>query len=228
MTIAVLSWRAHKTLINTLESYKIFDLPLYDTDKIIFFQQISDEDIKIAEHFGFKHTGAETNIGIAEGYRRLVAEAAGEFFLFLENDFQLLSHPSSALADARFLISTNQADVVKLRSRHNPGNPLWSRQFEGREYDSPQHLLDCVHWKEHPSEFPEIGFTHIYKRIWYTTTSRYANWSNNPHMARTQWLKDNILPRLSGDIEKDLQPWWEQQGFKVAQGDGLFTHNRLG
>lgn len=228
MTIGILSWGAHKTLINTLKSYEKYKLPLYDSERIIFFQQISDADIKIAEHYGYKYIGAETNVGIAEGYRRLVEMSTGTLFLFLENDWQLLEHPAAALADARFLISTNQADVVKLRHRQNPGNPLWTRQFEGHEQDKPTHLLDCIHWKEHPSEFPEIGFTHMYKRIWYTTTSRNANWSNNPHTAKTQWLKDNILPQLgNGDIERNMQAWWEQQDFKVAQGNGLFTHNRL-
>jgi hypothetical protein len=228
LTIGVLSWGAYDTLKNTLESYERYKLPLYDPDRVIFFQEISEKDIKIAEWFGYKYIGAETNVGIAEGYKRLVAQASGTLFLFLENDWELVEYPSSALADVRFLISTNQADVVKLRHRAQPGNPLWTRQFENKEYNSPAHLLDSIHWKSDPSKFKEIERVEIYERSWYTTTSKYANWSNNPHMAKTQWLKNNILPQLgTGDIEKHMQLWWEQQDFKVAQGNGLFTHNRL-
>jgi hypothetical protein len=230
LTIGILSWGSHQTLKNTLESYDKYDLPVYDQERVIFFQQISDADIKIADRFGYKWIGAETNVGIAEGYRRLVEYATGTLFLFLENDWELIAKPASSLSDARFLISTNQADVVKLRHRWNPGNPLWSRQFKDRELDSPTHLLECIHWQFKPEVlFPEqIKEVDIYERAWYTTTSKNANWSNNPHMAKTQWLKDNILPQLgTGDIERSMQSWWEQQDFKVAQGDGMFTHNRL-
>jgi hypothetical protein len=207
-----------------------FDLPLYDSERIIFFNEISNDDIKIAQYYGYQYIGAEKNIGIAEGYKRLVAKATGEFFLFLENDWELIAYPNAALADSRYLISANEADIVKLRHRKTPGNPLWSTQFKNRELDSPKHLLDCAHWQDEPDKlFPDkIKRYDTYGRVWYTTTSRYANWSNNPHFARTQWLRDNILPQLgAGDIERHMQPWWEQQEFKVAQGDGLFTHNRL-
>ena len=230
MTIGILSYGSHKTLENTLQSYKDYELPIYDQERIIFFQGISNEDIRIAQKYGYQFFGAATNVGIAEGYRRLVERATGELFLFLENDWELLLQPSASLADARFLISIEQADVVKLRHRWNPGEPLWSRQFQNREMDSPKHLLDCVHWQFKPDVlYPkQIHRIDVYDRPWYLTSSKYANWTNNPHMAKTEWLRENILPHLGdGDIEKHLQPWWEQQDFKVAQGDGLFKHNRI-
>lgn len=229
MTIAVLSWGAHKTLENTLKSYEKYDLPAYDTERVIFFQQISDEDIKIAERFGYQYIGAETNIGIAEGYKRLVEFATGQFFLFLENDWELIAQPAPSLSDARSLIITNDVDIVKLRHRWTPGNPLWTRQFDGKEWERPTHLLDCVHWNLTPDIFfPEITRVTVYKRSWYTASSKNANWSNNPHIAKTQWVRDTILPRLGNrDIEVDLQSWWEKQDYRVGQGDGLFTHNRL-
>lgn len=229
MTIGILSWHSPKTLENTLESYKRYDLPIYDAQRVIYFQNIGTADRTLARKYGYEAIGSEENVGIAEGYRRLVAYATGELFLFLENDWELIKRPAAMLADARYLISSNQADVVKLRDRWNPGNPLWSKQFENHEWDSPQHLLDCIHWNMTPdTSFKEISRVEVYDRSWYTTTSKNANWSNNPHMAKTQWLKDNILPHLGNfDIEKNIQEWWQQQEFRVAQGDGLFMHNRI-
>jgi hypothetical protein len=104
---------------------------------------------------------------------------------------------------------------------------LWSRQFAGNEMSRPEYLLDSVHW----DLAPEKSFPNEIARIsedWYATTSAYANWTNNPHMVRTEWAREVLVPRLEGDIEKSLQGWWQQQEYIVAQGEGLFTHGRIG
>ncbi len=89
----------------------------------------------------------------------------------------------------------------------------------------PSHLLDSIHWTN-PAQFDPI------MNIgggWFYTTAKNANWTNNPTMFRTDWLRENILPRIgNSDIEVDLQPWWEQQDFDVIQGNGIFTHKRIG
>jgi hypothetical protein len=221
MTIAILSWGSHKTLINTLESYKKFNLN--DTEKLIFFQEISKRDIEIAEEYGYLWQGDLENVGIAEAYKALVEHATGELFLFLENDWELLEPPEQQLAEASRLLLDNTIDIARFRHRQHPGNPLWTRQFEGNEMSRPEHLLDSIHWTN-PDKFESVQKG----GQWYITTAEYANWTNNPHMARTDFLRKEIVPRLSGDIEKSLQEWWQQQSFVVTQGDGLFTHNRIG
>lgn len=232
-TLAILSWGAHDTLKQTLESYEYWQLPIHFDQKLIFFQQISPLDIGYADRYGYEYMGALTNVGIPEAYSRLVERATGSVFLFLENDWKLLEEPSAAIADGRFLLSTNQADVIRYRHSKEPGNPLWTRQFEDKEYERPTHLLDSVHWTT-PNKFPEIGEVTIYDenswaaRHWYVAKARNANWTNNPHMAYTSFLKQNIVPRLGDrDIELDIQDWWQEQNFKVAQGAGLFQHNRI-
>lgn len=226
MTIAVLSWNARETLTQSLESYREFGLDQLDDEKIIYFQEISEEDIAIAHNFGYKWIGSTDNVGIAEGYKALVEEATGEFFLFLENDWKLLRDPKSEFTKAQKAIKFYGADIVRLRDRKNPGNPLWTRQFEGHEEERPTHLLDSIHWTEDPTKFDAIirmGNTDMF-----LTTSKYANWTNNPHMAYTDFLRENIVPHLgSGDLERDIQSWWEKQEFTVAQGEGLFTHVRI-
>ena len=223
MTIAVLSWGSHKTLTQSLKSYQKYGLDTLDEDRVIFFQEYSEEDKAIAEEFNWESIGSPTNIGIAEAYKLLVAFATDDLFLFLENDWELIEKPHKQISEAADLLKNHEADVIRLRHRDNPGEPLYSRQFKGHENTSPQHMLDCVHWDKHPENFAQI------EKIgnWYLASSRYANWTNNPTMFRTGFLREFIVPRMSGDIEKAIQPWWAQNDFYVMQGQGLFTHNRI-
>lgn len=222
ISLGILSWGAHKTLVNTLESYAKFGLLDLIIDKYIFFQDISKEDIRIAEKYGLDWGGASENIGISGGYKELLNSAKEDLFLFLENDWELLRNPIKQLSEAKEMLDFNLADVVRLRDRNNPGHPLWTRQFEGNEMSRPEHLLDSIHWTN-PDRFEDVGRW----GDWYSTKAKFANYTNNPTIARTNWLKEQVLPRLSGDIEKDIQKWWQEQDFIVVQGEGLFTHYRI-
>jgi len=195
-----------------------------DPEKIIFFQEITNEDKDLAAEFGYEAHGVPINIGIANGYKSLVELATGDLFLFLENDWELIEDPTIVLEKATNILWNEAADVVRLRHRDNPGAPLWSRVYERREMDKPEYLLDSVHWTD-PEKFAPIHWEDDF----YWTTAPFGNWTNNPTMFRTQWLKDNITPRMEGDIEIHLQPWWkEQKDIKVIQHQvGLFTHNRI-
>lgn len=225
MTLAILSWAATKTLVNSLESYKKYGLDTLDDDKVIFFQEYTKEDKAIAKDYGYDSIGSPENIGIAEAYKLLVAYASGDLFLFLENDWELIEFPHKQIQDAEFLLQSGVIDVAKFRHRTNPGEPLWSRQYKDNPYSGPHHLLDSVHYMDHP-DTDLLG--HIRKEgMWYWTEAYWANWTNNPTMFRTEWLREQIIPRMEGDIEIALQTWWQEQDFIVAQSDGLFTHNRL-
>ena len=228
ITIAVLSWGQHKTLINTLESYCQWGLDRLGDERVIYFQEISEKDREIASRYGYDCIGSDTNVGIAAAYKALVEQSTSESFLFLENDWMLISDPLRIVIEADWMLE-KEVDVVRLRHRQIPGEPLWSRQFAGREYTRSTHLLDAVHWRtdEELNQFPEI-VTDSFWLHWFFTTAKNANWTNNPTMFKRQWLIDNIIPKISGDIEVNLQEWWEQQKFVVAQGNGLFTHHRIG
>lgn len=227
ITLAMLSWGYHETLTNTLNSYQELGLLSLVDERVIFFQEFSDRDKEIADEYGFDSFGSPDNIGIAEGYNLLAAYASGEFFLFLENDWKLLEDPKDAILEGGKLLESG-VDLIRYRHRDNPGNPLWTRQFEGREYDRPTHLLDAIHWKKNMLEFKEMSRAFTFPtNEWYVTSSRNANWTNNPHMARTSFIRENVIPHIGlGDLEQDIQSWWENQIFLVAQGKGLFTHER--
>lgn len=225
LTLGILSWKSHSTLRNTLESYRTFGLDTLASQRVIWFQEITDEDREIAEEYGYEAIGSDTNVGIAGGYKGLVEHATGSVFLFLENDWVLLENPIQALVEGIYTLSTMQVDVIRYRHRDRPGVPLWTYQFQGHELEHPTHLLDSVHWTD-PDRFPQIDRL-VMAGTWFVTRARYANWTNNPTMFRVDWLKENILPRMAGDIEQGIQSWWEQQDYLVAQGEGLFTHNRI-
>lgn len=251
LTIGMLSWGAEKTLENTLKSYAYHRFKA--DQNIILLQEGTREQESMAHYYGFTPITLLSNVGIARGYKYLLDATKHENFLFLENDWQLVENPITQIQFGLTLLNSGDADIIRYRHRTNPGNPLWTRQYEGQEYTKPSHLLDSIHWTD-PSKFLEIT-TRKFKyyqlpfdapylqespydivdtlkleSVWYLTTSKYANWTNNPHMARTDFLKHNVYPRLNGyygDIEKDIQAWWEGSYFRVAQSDGLFTHNRL-
>src|SRR6185369_2649992 len=113
MTIAILSWAARKTLRNSLESYRNYVLDEMDPEKIIFFQEITNEDKDLAAEFGYEAHGVPINIGIA----------TGDLFLFLENDWELIEDPTIVLEKATNILWNEAADVVRLRHRDNPGAP---------------------------------------------------------------------------------------------------------
>jgi hypothetical protein len=225
MTIAILSWKSPNTLINTLESYKKYELDLMDDERIIFFQEISDLDRRIAKAYGYQAHGIPVNIGIAAAYKSLVELATGDLFLFLENDWELIEPPRDVLYDAADRLRNHALDVCRLRHTRNPGEPLWSRQYMGQEMVVPEYLLDCCYWQPHPEDFWPIEK----QEEWYITTSPFATWTNNPTFFRTQWLRDVIAPKMGQtDIEVDIQSWWKSQQFNVGQHEtGLFTHKRL-
>lgn len=232
LSIGILSWGQQKTLRNTLQSYKDFGLLDMAAQVFVFFQEWSNADIKVADEFGLEFAVSRTNLGIAGGYRAMLSQVEQPYYLFLENDWLLTAPPFFALEDGvKMLEHPSIADIVRYRSREFPGAPLWTMQFQGRELARPEHLLDCIHWTENPAEsFPYyIERLKICPHEWYRTRAKYANWTNNPHMARTEWLKEVIAPRLGErDIELDLQSWWQEQNYRVVQGNGLFTHWRIG
>lgn len=227
LTIAILSWGAHRTLKNTLDSYKTFGLDKLADQRIIYFQEISQEDRHIAEKYGYDYIGTDGNVGIAVAYKRLVEKSASEFFLFLENDWVLLEPAKDEIEKGIKILEYGHADVVRYRHRRFPGSPLWTLQFKGNEQERPTHVLDAVHWTETPENLEGIQRGHL---GYYYASAANANWTNNPTMFRTAWLKRVVLPYLgTRDIEVDFQSRWETMDwFIVAQGNGLFTHRRIG
>ncbi|WP_312389421.1 hypothetical protein [Chryseobacterium sp.] len=236
ISICILSWKSVTNLKNILKSYKKNGLLDLVDDITILFQEVSEADKKIAEKYKIKYIGLKENVGIGKGMKMLAENASTDNILFLEHDWELIEDKNftySQLSGGLNLL--NQGfDVVRYRSRKAPGYPLISIRNKGKELDyyddwhecTSPHLLESLHWLDPAAEFPDK----IQKQgDFFVTTSRWANWTNNPYLVKKSYLLEKILP-FSGEsvsLERNIAAWWVKQDFKIAQGEGLFMHNDL-
>lgn len=122
--VAILSWKAPNTLKNTIKTYNNVDFFSLFDQKIICFQEISEFDKKVAEEQMLDYIGTEKNTGIQGGFKRAFEELNTNYILILENDCIIIENKESVreqIKKAVNLIESNDADLVRLRSRFNPG-----------------------------------------------------------------------------------------------------------
>ncbi|MCW4451895.1 hypothetical protein OK344_06690 [Kaistella sp. BT6-1-3] len=236
VSIGILSWNSGKTLKNTLASYRKNGLLDLSEDITILFQEVSTEDKKLAKKFGINYIGLNENIGIGKGISKLIKNAKHETVLFLEHDWELIKNQKTVFSQLQEGLNMleNGFDIVRYRSRSNPGYPVHSMKHKGKELDyydtwhkvNAPHLLESLYWLDPAEAFPdkiqkEGGF--------FVTNSRWANWTNNPFLLKKSFFKKNIqeIAEKSEHFERDIAEWWVNQNFKIAQGEGLFMHNDL-
>ncbi|MGU3374201.1 hypothetical protein [Chryseobacterium sp. M5A1_1a] len=236
ISICILSWKTGKTLKNTLKSYSKFGLLNMAEDIVILFQEVNEEDKKLADQYKIRYIGLQDNIGIGKGMKMLAENAVCENILFLEHDWELIEDQKTVFTQLKSgqEMLDNGFDVIRYRSRENPGYPLISIRHKGNELDyyddwhecTSPHLLESLHWLDPAVDFPDK----IQKQgEYFITTSRWANWTNNPYLVKRKFLLETIIP-FSGEtasLERNIASWWVKQNFRIAQGQGLFMHNDL-
>jgi hypothetical protein len=238
LSIGILSWHSGQTLINTLESYYNNNLLNLVNDVTILFQEVTEEDKQIANHFGINYIGLNKNIGIGKAFIKLVENSKTENILLLEHDWKLIENQKTTYNRLKSgLEMLNQGyDFIKYRHRKFPGYPLFTQPvYQGNELDhydngiglTSPHLLESIHWLENP----HINFPDKIQKLndYFITTSRWGNWTNNPGMFKKQFYL-NIVSQFAGDgieLEGKISGWWARQDFKVAHGEGLFKHEDL-
>lgn len=232
LSIGILSWKSHKTLINTLESYKNSGLLDLANDSWVFFQEGTDEDKELASLYNLNIIMSNENVGIGKAFTRLAQLAMTENILLLENDWVSIENEDAVRKEilcGMTLLDNGRADVIKYRHRRFPGDPLYTRQFAGNEMASPKHLFECCHWVENPDmRFPQQISKDLETGM-YLCDSKYANQTNNPCLFKTDFYLKNLAP-FSGegvDLETNIDGWWQEQNFTVAHGGGIFTHYRI-
>lgn len=233
ISIGILAWKSGQTLVNTLNTYFQQEFLHQINDVCILFQEFSEEDKQIAEHFGIPYIGKEGNIGIGQAFIELTEQAKTDNVLVLEHDWKLIEDKETLrtrlLSGVKLL--DNGFSCVRYRHRANPGFPHFSFQYQGRELDyydkeievTSPHLLDSVHWCNPAEKFPQ----HIKREgEYFITTSRYGNWTNNPCLYKKDFYLETVKPFAGGGIalEGNISKWWAQQTHKVAHGEGLFCH----
>jgi len=239
ISIGILAWKSGQTLVNTLHSYYLNGLLEIVNDVTIFFQEISDEDKTIANHFGVNYIESSDNIGIGRAFIELSKNAQTDNILFLEHDWKLIENKKTTynrLSSGLELINKG-FHVVKYRHRQQPGYPLYSQKpYQGNElnhYDSSMdlvspHLLDSIHWLNNPElDFPDK----IQKQgEYFVTTSRWGNWTNNPILLNNKFCVEVLEQFINPKdllLEPSISGWWARQDYKVAHGEGLFKHEDL-
>lgn len=234
----ILAWKSGQTLVDTLTTYYEVGLLSILEEVTILFQEVSELDKMIANHFGVNFIGLENNIGIGKAFIQLAEHSNQPYFLTLEHDWKLIENTTTTydrLSSGLRGIENNELDCVRYRHRRMPGYPHFSFRHQGNEltyYDeeigcTSPHLLDAVHWTEHP----ETAFGPMIQKQgeYYVTTSRYGNWTNNPCLYRKEFYL-NVVKPFAGDgiaLEGNISKWWAQQQFKVAHGEGLFMHQDI-
>ncbi len=194
ISVGILAWHSGQVLVDTLTTYYENGLLNMVNDVTILFQEVTEEDVKIASHFGIDYIGLEENIGIGKAFKQLTETAKTDYVLILEHDWNLIENRETTytILDKSITALELGLDVVRLRHRKNPGHPHFSFQYKGREleyYDdwheiTSPHLLDSIHWCEPDIEFPE----QIKKsEDMFHTTSRYGNWTNNPCLYKKEF-----------------------------------------
>lgn len=262
LSIGILSWKSNQTLRNTLNSYLKNGLFELVNDITLFFQEVSEEDRKIANEYNIPFIGMEENIGIGPALIKLVEVSRTKNVLLLEHDWELIENKETTFKrlESGINLLNSGHSLVRYRHRKNPGYPLYTQQaYQGKELnnfepnielDSP-HLMDCIHWIENPElEFPDK----ISKEgDHFVSTSRWSNFTNNPCMYKKDFYLQTVYPFKNGKsnnpdfyksfldnlkhygsvepwkcgLEVDIGYWWSRQNFKVAWGEGLFTHNDI-
>lgn len=233
ISIGILAWKSGQTLVNSLTTYFQNDFLHQVNDVCILFQEVSEQDKQIAEHFNIPYIGLNENIGIGKGFIQLTEQCKTDNVLILEHDWKLIENTETCIERLKSGIEllNNGFSAIRYRHRKEPGHPHFSFQYQGRELDyydkeiecTSPHLLDSVHWCEPADKFPE----HIQKEgEYFTTTSRWGNWTNNPTLYKKEFYLETVNQFTGNgiDLEGNISKWWAKQSYKVAHGEGLFKH----
>jgi len=238
-----------ETLQLTLDSY----------DQRGFIQYVDDFTIMVNEHspemakfllpyqdppYNIKVRSSEINEGILNGINWLLGNATHDYFLFLEKDFRLSESIGCTLEqlDAGLnMLASGGAEVVKYRSRYNPGRPNWAESlFRDKEEtvftNQPNLLCNFYHWVEDPDQvWPEHFKVCNKNPLFYCVDAEFCNWTNNPVLFEKEWWFREYVRRFpefqtsTKDFNLEtFMNWapnaWNDRGWTIAEGEGMFKH----
>lgn len=205
ISMGVLSWHAHETLRKTLTSY--IDLKRLVDEAVVFFNEISEADRSIANEFGFKAAGSESNLGIYGGTKAMIESLHGDKILSLQNDCPVNVSPEvlkSQIEIASQILDSGIAEVVRLRDRFAPGfsdKSKFLRYWPGDDRADtikkkiyrlfrPFHARRMKGRAVAVLQKPEERFPNVFTRhgdFWISDSS-YINFTDQPFMAKRDFL----------------------------------------
>ena len=255
LSIGVLSYHAHETLARTLASYDDGALIANAEEACLFFNEQTEADVRFAQgHLGWRYAGSPTNLGLLGGMDALARTMTGSYLLMLQNDCPLVADAASTrcfLTAAIDLLASGQADIVRCRSRTLPGQGFADAKKFARYYGAgwrptlrrllrPGKARRMIGRAPYAIPDAEQRFpTYIKRRdSFLVVDSAVINFTDQPFLISRQlmldlldWAKSHPKKRtLNGFqvLEINLNSsWWRDRHFKIAVGEGLFTHARL-
>ena len=253
-SIGVLSYHAVKTLCQTMESYKRGAIESCANECCVFFNAMTEADSELCARYGWRCAGSPENLGLLGGMDALARTLTGDYLLMLQNDCPLVEDAAFTrrfLSEAIELLASGQADIVRCRSRAHPGQGFADARKYARYYGAgwrpflrrlfrPQKARRMIGRAPYAIPNAEQRFPdHIKRRgSFLVVDSSVINFTDQPFLISRplmlrllDWAKAHPKKRtLNGFqvLELNLNsPWWREQHFKVAVGEGLFTHARL-
>ena len=230
----VLSWKGAETLEPSLKSYADQNLLSLFDETVIFLPEQRQKETDIAHKYGLDIYGSTENLGILGGFKTLAEALTTDVIIMVENDCPLITH----LADAKQqiehgydLLLRQKADIVRLRSRTNPGQD-WGVNRKYREY-YPVHddnilkkTIKAVKRVMRPQKAEKLKGWSVYEGAdeaqkfasltnydasndCFIVDARYMPWTNQSIMIRRDFFLDNII-----QIAEEMETTRRINGFK--------------
>lgn len=255
VSLGLLSWRAHETLVKTLSTYE--PLLEYVDEAVVYFNDITDADRELAARFGFRAAGSSENLGILGGTLGLARELNGDYVLLVQND-NPVNVPAdilrSRLDDAISLLENGDAEMVRLRDRFDPtfsDRMKYLKMYPGEgEKDMValkiRRILRPVKARRMAGRAPaaiarpDLRHPGIFSLVRgaFVTDSRFTNYSDQPFMAPRKLVLELLeyadrnkegSRTLNGRYVPEIVingPRWRRSRLKVAISEGVFSHAR--
>ncbi len=218
ITIGYLSWKRHDIFNQTLLSHKtngLFDCIL-PKNRLIYFQEINEIDIDVANKYDCNYIGSKENVGILNAFIELVENCKTDYFIFCENDFFLLQSQNTgfdiklSLSDMINILQNDDLAQVKLSNSKKPGfiyirNIINNEWFQQDQHDF-KYKAESLSWVKYPFQFYKNLQSIKYNYEWIKFNSLDQNWSNHIYGCNTKYLKEIVVPILkhNRDYNKKL------------------------
>ena len=253
--VGLLAWRDLDGLAANLAGYAAAGLPAMFAERVVWFQEVSDEGRALAVRYGWRAEGSPENLGILGGFEALARALTAETVLLLEDDLPLVEDAGAVRAqldEATQLLLADRAQVVRLRSRRVPGQKFdlpgkYARYHGGGPLAGVRRAL-------RPGKAKRLAGGAVYVRDkadrahrglidrtdegTYLVSAACLPWTNQSVMVRRDFFLGRICAhaaanpsrrRVNGhpDIEREWNSKaWRRSGWTVAVPEGLFTHGR--
>jgi len=211
--LGILSWRGHKSLEQSLNSYAkedFFDL----FDDCMAFLPDPDENVqKVVRKFPVRAESDSENKGIMAGMEEIAQRLKTDYIFFVENDCPLLESKAEAhrqIKKALNLLHTNQACVARMRHVKQFGEAFETIKKYNRYFPNPDTNSAKLKRLFRPSKARRISGTAIYgetspdkkfpDRIrnagdgFYLVDTSVLPWTNQSIMISRAFFLDTIIP----------------------------------